>query len=336
MPIENNLGYGKQSEATIDQANIGMRAMPFYQDYMKSIGQDPGHPTLSKQQSQTLLKLAQGQGFVVDEGNMEMDDHGNFNPKGHKLRNTLIIAGLAGATIATMGAAGAFAGAGGAAGAGSAAAGTAGAAGAASGVAGGTAASVAAAAGAGSSLWSKAAGLAGPIGKAIGGASSAAGNNRLTQEQLSLQANRDNINGQKAAEDALMGRSVKEAAERKSALVDVARASDTRNPNISEFNTRGPKTYSDEYMNTLTALEQAGMARLKADPQYSTNNMPGLRTYQPLDIADLQGATNTKPGLMERIGGMVGPALSVYGGVTGQRAAVVPPRARVTDDEDDF
>lgn len=105
-----NLGYGKQSETTIDNANQAMRQMPFYQNYMRAHGQDPGHPTLTKSQSQELLKLAQGAGFVVDEGNMEMDDHGNFNPKGHKLRNTLIIAGIAAATVATMGAAGAFAG----------------------------------------------------------------------------------------------------------------------------------------------------------------------------------------------------------------------------------
>lgn len=108
-PAPTNLqAGGKPTEATIDQANIGMRAMPFYQDYMRSIGQDPAHPTLTKDQSKGLLRQAQANGFVVDEGNMEMDNHGNFNPKGHKLRNTLIVAGIAGATIATMGAAGVF------------------------------------------------------------------------------------------------------------------------------------------------------------------------------------------------------------------------------------
>lgn len=106
-----NLGYGKQSEATIDQVNIAMRAWPEYQTLMRSWGQDPGHPTLSKSQSQQVLKLAQGKGVVVDEGSMEVDNHGNFNPVGHKLRNTLIVAGVAAATIATMGAAGVFSGA---------------------------------------------------------------------------------------------------------------------------------------------------------------------------------------------------------------------------------
>jgi len=119
-----NLGYGQQTEATIDQANIAMRAMPWYQEQMRQWGQDPGHPNLAKSQSQQILKLAQANGYVVDQGQMEVDDHGNFNPIGHKLRNTLIVVGIAAATIATMGAAGAFAGAGGAgAGAGAGAAG---------------------------------------------------------------------------------------------------------------------------------------------------------------------------------------------------------------------
>jgi hypothetical protein len=122
-----DLGYGNQTEASVDAVNIWMRGQPWYQAQLRAWGQDPGHPTLTKSQSQQILRQAQAQGVVVDEGDMEVDDHGNFNPVGHKLRNTLIVGGLAAATIATMGAAGAFSGA---AGAGSgAAAGGAGAAG---------------------------------------------------------------------------------------------------------------------------------------------------------------------------------------------------------------
>lgn len=89
-----------QSEASIDQVNQWMRQTDWYQGYMRSIGQDPGHPTLTKSQSTQVKKLAQANGVVVDEGNIELDDHGNFNPIGHKLRNTLIIAGAAAAAIA--------------------------------------------------------------------------------------------------------------------------------------------------------------------------------------------------------------------------------------------
>jgi hypothetical protein len=100
------LGYGKPTEATIDQVNRWMRAQPWYQQQLKAWG----HPAkLSKAQGQQILRKAQAQGVVVDQGDMEVDSGGNFNPKGHKLRNTLIVAGIAGATIATAGAAGAFA-----------------------------------------------------------------------------------------------------------------------------------------------------------------------------------------------------------------------------------
>ncbi len=115
-PSQPNLGYGKQSEVRIDTFNKWFRARPEYQAQLKAWGQDPNNVHLSKSQSQQLLRMAQGLGAVVDEGNMEVDPAGNFNPKGHKLRNTLIVAGIAGATLATMGAAGAFSGAGGAAG----------------------------------------------------------------------------------------------------------------------------------------------------------------------------------------------------------------------------
>jgi hypothetical protein len=111
MATTPNLGYGKQSEVQIDVVNQWMRSTPWYQQQMRAWGQDPGHPTLTKAQSAQILRQAQANGVVVDEGDMEVDDHGNFNPKGHKLRNTLVVAGIAGAAIATMGAAGAFGGA---------------------------------------------------------------------------------------------------------------------------------------------------------------------------------------------------------------------------------
>lgn len=95
------------TEAQIDQVNQWMRQTPWYQAYMKAWGQDPGHPTLTKDQSRTLRQVAASQGVQITD-DVEMDNHGNLNPKGHKLRNTLIVAGIAAATIATMGAAGAF------------------------------------------------------------------------------------------------------------------------------------------------------------------------------------------------------------------------------------
>lgn len=111
-----NLGYGKQSEARIDQVNQWMRSTPWYQEQMRAWGQDPGHPTLTKQQSAQILRMAQANGVVVDQGDMEIDNHGNFNPRGHKLRNTLIVAGAAAAALTAGAALGAFGGGAGAGG----------------------------------------------------------------------------------------------------------------------------------------------------------------------------------------------------------------------------
>lgn len=102
------LGYGKQTEASIDQVNQWMRSQPWWAAIKGNSGD------INDAQKRAILQKAQQSGVVVDEGDMEIDKAGNFNPKGHKLRNTLIVAGIAGATIATMGAAGVFGGAGGA------------------------------------------------------------------------------------------------------------------------------------------------------------------------------------------------------------------------------
>ncbi len=110
-----NLSKG-ESEVSIDKFNIWLRGTLQYQSLLKSWGQDPGHPhDLSDSQKTQIVRVAQGLGAKVDEGSEEVDDNGNFRNQGHKLRNTLIVAGIAAATIATMGAAGAFAGAAGAA-----------------------------------------------------------------------------------------------------------------------------------------------------------------------------------------------------------------------------
>lgn len=111
------LGYGNRDNASIDHVNQMMRSQPWYYEYLKSQGQSPDNVHLNDAQKQGLIRAAQGNGIVVDEGRdgQEIDDSGNFRAKGHKLRNTMIVAGIAAATLATMGAAGVFsAGAGGA------------------------------------------------------------------------------------------------------------------------------------------------------------------------------------------------------------------------------
>lgn len=343
MPTQPSLGYGQRGEAAIDGVNQWMRGQPWYQQLLTSFGQNPNNVHLNDSQKQAVIRAAQANGVVVDEGHdgQEVDNSGNFQPKSHTLRNTLMVAGAAGAALLTAGlATPLFAGAGaaGAAGAGAGAAGA--------GVGGMTATSLglgataglgtagaagvgAGAAAAGSGLWSQIAGLAGP---AIGKATTAAGNNRLNQEQLALGANRDNIVGNTAAENALEARSTQEAKERDSARRDVARASYIQNPSISQFNTHAPQQYSDAYKQSLTALEQQGLARLKADPTYSTNHMPTLAGYKPLDIANLQGETNTAPGLWSQIGEFASPAFSTYGAASLDAAARARKARNAADD----
>lgn len=132
MPDTNppSLGYGQRDGAPIDAVNQWFRSTPQYQAKLAQMGVDPNNVRLNDQQKQELIRLAQSLGVVVDEGHdgQEIDESGNFRAKGHKLRNTLIVAGIAGAALATMGAAGVFAGGAGAAsgaasGAGAAAAG---------------------------------------------------------------------------------------------------------------------------------------------------------------------------------------------------------------------
>lgn len=112
------LGYGKQSEASIDAVNQWMRSQPWWQQIA---GTGPVH--LNDQQKRAVMHAAQANGVVIDEGDMEIDPAGNLNPKGHKLRNTLIVMGAAAAAIAAPYALSALGSGGGAAAGGAAATG---------------------------------------------------------------------------------------------------------------------------------------------------------------------------------------------------------------------
>lgn len=107
-----SLGYGQRGEAPINTVNVWMRSQPWYQDLLRSFGQDPNNVHLNDSQKQSVIQAAQAHGVVVDEGHngQTVDDSGNFQAKSHALRNTLIVAGIAAASIATMGAAGVFGG----------------------------------------------------------------------------------------------------------------------------------------------------------------------------------------------------------------------------------
>jgi hypothetical protein len=114
------LGYGQRAAVALDAFNKWFRSTPQYYAKLKEYGQDPNNVHLNDSQKQGMIRLAQSLGAVVDEGHngQEVDDSGNFQAKSHALRNTLIVAGIAGAALLTAGAAGAFGAAGAGAGAG--------------------------------------------------------------------------------------------------------------------------------------------------------------------------------------------------------------------------
>lgn len=125
MATQPNLGYGNRASTDLNTFNQWQRQQPGYQALIRSFGQDPNNVHLNDDQKQQVLRWAQAQGVVVDEGGdgQEVDDSGNFRAKGHKLKNALIVGGIAGAALLTAGLAGAFApaaGAGAAAGSGGA------------------------------------------------------------------------------------------------------------------------------------------------------------------------------------------------------------------------
>lgn len=132
-------------------------------------------------------------------------------------------------------------------------------------------------------------------GKAIGAATTAAGNNRLNQQVLNTQ-------GQSAFESELMNRAKLEQDQRSSALRDVYRNSYAQNPGQSPYDTKGPAPYSPEYLATLAAQSAQGQQVLKTPAQYATGALPPLA---PTTTA------KDKKSMLEQIGTWAGPAMTI-------------------------
>lgn len=330
-----SLPGGINSDAEVDQTNNYLRNQPFYKQMLGWMGQDPSKVKLSDSQRQTLLEAIKNAGINVSD-HFEVDASGNLQPKSGLGKKILIGAAIGGAALTGLGLAGVgpmaglFGGAGAAGAAGAAvpemtvassgvpaiAAGTSLGVG---GLAGGAGAAGAAAGGAGtiqaigSALkgGSKLSSLLGAAGTGIGDAATAAGNNALDQEKLALQANQENISGNSAFENALLGRSQEEDKQRADALKNMYRASFAANPRVSPFDPSGGPNLSPAYMAALKNLESQGSTMLSGPAKYQMSTAPDLTPYKPINIADVQGATNTKPGTLQKIGNIVGPALSI-------------------------
>lgn len=318
------------TEADINTANQWMRSQPWYTQFLQSIGQDPRRVKLNDMQRQQLGLLMAQNGLPVPEKD-EVDPAGNINPKGHKLRNFLTAAAIGGAALTGAGLAGmgplaglgsASTAAGGAAGA-AGAGGVAGAAGATSAAAGGllpSASIVGSAAlpsAAGSSLMTasspgllstvggmaskvlggKTGDVLGALGKGIGDATTAAGNNRISADELG-------IRGTANYESALNNRARTDADQRSQAAKDVYRANFFANLPSSPYNPRPLQAPGANYASTLSNLEQQGMKRLETASPYDMSTVAPLKPYAP-----------TQPGLLEKAGNWTSPILSTLGSV---------------------
>jgi len=145
--------------------------------------------------------------------------------------------------------------------------------------------------------------ILGGAGDAVAGATDAAGKNRYTKDELSMQANRD-------YENALMGREGAEQKERNTALDNVYRNSWYTNRTAGPNNTRGITPMSQDYMATLGNLASQGNQVLANAPQYGMTSptIDPLKKFQPTD-----------PSTMEKIGTYAGPILAILGALAGKR-----------------
>lgn len=312
-----------RSKEDINAFNLNMKSQPWYQDWMRSQGINPGRVKLSKEQRKQLEQVVLAHGAPVTLFNdMMIDPAGNLNTEhgfasqptwlkaieigGAGAIGGYLAAPLFGGTTAATGVAGAgtniasmtipelgleaipsILGA------------------------GGTSAALAPAVVAGGGTLGKIGGFlkkAAPVltgaGQAVGAATSAAGQTQLANAELGLNANAQNISGESAFQNAQQGMAATEAAQRKEALKNIYRANYARNPSVSPFNPVGAPKYSPEYLQGLTDLEKEALARLASPALYGTDKLRAPVPYTPY-------VPNTRQSTMQRVGNWLSPALSM-------------------------
>lgn len=102
-------GLGTDQEAT--QATSAMRQSPWYQDWAKKNnlqfqGDQYGNASLNDNQQQDLYNQALQHGIGLNNKYDQVDQNGQISEAHHKLRNTLIGAGIGAAALSGFGAAG--------------------------------------------------------------------------------------------------------------------------------------------------------------------------------------------------------------------------------------
>lgn len=293
------MSFEKEHKAkeVINQFNLEMRQQPWYQSYFAERGLDPNHVKLTKPQREEIEQLALANGAPKDAFNdMMIDPAGNLNSEHGfaSLPTWAKVAIGAGAVVGGYFAAPALVGAaggGGTAGTGAGLSASVGAPAATSAgiLGGGTTAGIAGTVGTGLSTYGKIANALGAGGRGVSAATTAAGANRLENEDREARAAQINIQGTAA-----------QAQQDKEARANLYRANMARNPMTSQYNTRGVPQIAAPMMEGLTSLEQAALRQTAA----AKDRQPFV-PYKP----NLQKST------MENIGTYVGPTMSTISNI---------------------
>jgi hypothetical protein len=171
----------------------------------------------------------------------------------------------------------------------------------------------------GSSIWQKlgnfaknlTSGAGGPSGasglaSALGKSASAAGNNRLNQEQLALEQEALNLRGTSDWESQLMARAQQEQALKDGSFrnLDSANAlgltaNRAMNPRVSPFDPTGGPKYSPDTIANLQANAKQGQTAATTPNTYGAQSWGPMTKFQPIDLSKIQQATGTQPGLLE-------------------------------------
>lgn len=162
----------------------------------------------------------------------------------------------------------------------------------------GTAGSVATAAGGGSTLAKVVSGLS-DVGKGVGAATDAAGQNDLNQEQLGLSTANTDIAGQKASTDEMLAVDKANTQKGQQHLRDQVMLEKASHPSVSPFDVTGGPKVSPEYLSALQQIAAKNPDLLKTpDP------------YKPIGASGLQAATNTQPSTLQKVGNIASPVLT--------------------------
>lgn len=166
------------------------------------------------------------------------------------------------------------------------------------------------------STYSRIAQLAGTAGSAINGAAQSAGQTQLTNAQLGLTANQQNISGNSAFENELMNRAKLEQSQRTQAEKDAYRQNYLTNGPISPFNPVGRPATTPAYQTTINNLGNQGSQLLTNPAQYNPNAMPALKPYTTYNPNTMSGPGGTMPSTTQQVAQWLGPTLSTIGAIS--------------------